>query len=107
MNDERDTGDKAREEAEWRGYVEERITMTESRIDDLHTCIKGISDKVDKLHNDHKSLSSDITELLSIFRAGKGAVRVFGWFGVAVRWVVGVGIAVAAIVAFMKGGFHQ
>jgi len=107
MNDERDTERKAREEAEWHGYIEERITMTESRIDDLHTSISGLSDKVDRLHADHKDLSSDITELLSIFRAGKGAVRVFGWFGVAVRWVVGVGIAVAAIIAFMKGGFHQ
>ena len=107
MDNERETERKAREAAEWQGYIEERITMNQSRIDDLHSSISGLSDKVDRLHNDHKDLSSDISELLSIFRAGKGAVRVFGWFGVTVRWIVGVGIAIAAIVAFMKGGFYR
>jgi len=83
--------------------VDSKIANNREQITDLHDCVKRLTTSVEQLHTEHQSLKDSIDELLKIFQAGKGALTVMGWFGKAVRWVVAVGIAIGAVIAYMKG----
>lgn len=43
-------------------------------------------------------------EMVDLFAAAKGAFKVLGWIGTAVKWIGGVAVAVAGVWALVKGG---
>jgi hypothetical protein len=98
-------------------HVEEAIGDCKAEVDrkvDAHHAmfmesyheVKTVRAELKELRTEINGLKTDIAEILGIFKAGKGFVRVWGWIGQAVRWVSGFVIAAGAIWALIryKGG---
>jgi hypothetical protein len=83
--------------------VDAKIDSNREQISELHECVQKLTHSVESLHSEHKAMKSSIDELLHIFQAGKGALTVMGWVGKAIRWIVAVGLAIGAVIAYMKG----
>lgn len=86
-----------------RKYVEECRVEVDEQIIDNRRHIEALHHSVDELQDSVDKLSNNVSELLAIFRAFDGFLTVGSWFGKFVRWLVGVGIAVAAVIAYLKG----
>ena len=64
-----------------------------------------LSDQIKLLQEDVDELRKDVQQLIDIFRASRGFIKVMGWIGKAVKWLAGIGIAIGAIwAAFTHGG---
>ncbi len=76
--------------------IEERLTQCRAEIDE----------KVEKMTTDIDTLQemqADIKEMLEIFRASKGAIKVMAWTGRGIRWIAFTVAAVVALYAILKG----
>ena len=51
-----------------------------------------------------KEISDEVTELLEIFRASKGFIKVLGWLGKGLRWLAFTAAAIGALWALTKVG---
>ena len=47
-------------------------------------------------------VSADTRELLDLFRAARGGLKVMGWLGGLLKWLAGIAAAFAAIYAFIQ-----
>jgi hypothetical protein len=72
-----------------------------------HERRKDLTKEVSALRKDLDALKKDIAELLSIFRASKGFIRVLGWAGVFAKWLLAIGAAIGLIWAFFLHGPKQ
>lgn len=88
----------------------------------IHQCVKDMREDHKGLHQDHKELGAELTsrlgglehklnelhqslsDLIAIFEAGKGFVRVWGWIGRTLKWVAVTAAAIGAILALFKFG---
>ena len=48
------------------------------------------------------ALGSDTQELLDLFRAAKGGLKVMGWVGGLLKWTAAIAASCAAIYAFIQ-----
>jgi len=83
--------------------IAKKVLENKTEIDKIHGQLSSLSTSVELLHMEHKQMYRNIEELLQIFQAGKGTLTMMGWIGKGVRWVVTIGIAVGAIIAYLKG----
>lgn len=60
--------------------------------------------KIDDALQELSEMSLKISLLIEIFEAGHGALKVMGWIGKGVKWLMGIGIAVYAIKIFLTTG---
>lgn len=72
--------------------------------EDLQECKTEVGQQVEALRTDLQKLKRDVEELLEIFRASKGFIRVLAWLGVAIKWSVATGLGVLIIWHFIKTG---
>lgn len=70
--------------------IDQRLDKGSGRMDDIERELR---------ENTAATLEGnrDAREILEIFQAVKGGIRVLGWIGIAVRWVAGFGGAAMAI----------
>jgi len=54
--------------------------------DDLDNCRTEVGREIKHLREDLAIVKDDISEILSIFRSGKGFIRVWGWLGKLIIW---------------------
>lgn len=75
----------------------------QDRLDDGDAEMAQLRAMVEDIQNDLRSLKEDITELLEIFRASKGFVKVMGWMGIAAKWVLSIAAVGGILYAALKG----
>lgn len=51
-------------------------------------------------------INSMTEEMVDLFAAAKGAFKVLGWIGVAIKWTAGLAAAIAGIYAFFYTIMH-
>ncbi len=81
--------------------------------EDLEVCKTEVGREMQLISNDVSAFRDEMTELkqsvaqlITIFEAGQGALKVMGWLGVAVKWMIVVGGGFAAIWYWLHGGKH-
>ena len=75
-------------EAALRAYIDERFANVDEQLDAGRQRMKSIEDEVSantKMTSESHEMLSGITELLA---AGKAGLKVLGWLGEAVKWIV-------------------
>jgi chromosome segregation ATPase len=82
-------------------YIQE-VDQNKMQIDDIHEGLAEVRESVRALHTDHKELKSDISELLSIFKTSKEGIRFLNWIGKAIKWIIGIALAIAGAIAAFK-----
>lgn len=78
--------------------------------EDLEACKTEVGQQMEKISGDVAAFRDEMTELkesvaqlLDIFKAGKGALKVMGWIGVTFKWVATIGAGVAALWYLLSG----
>ena len=65
---------------------------------------KAIQDEQKAIREDLAKNTSSTAELVDLFMTAKGAFRLLGWIGSAVKWVSGIAIAIGVLFAILKSG---
>ena len=71
--------------------------------EDLESCKVTTMNDVSLLKEEVQALRTDVHELLEIFRASKGFVKVLSWFGKGVLWTAKVSAVFGGIWLLIKG----
>jgi hypothetical protein len=79
-------------DSEWRKHVCERLREGSARMDCLETGLGANTALTQKI-------SEDTTDLVEMFKALKGGLKVLGWFGTVAKWIGGIAVAVASVYA--------
>jgi len=61
-------------------------------------------EEIKKLRAEFNEFRTEMNELLDIFRASKGFIKVAGRIGQLIKWAAGLGISVGALWYFLKTG---
>ena len=85
-----------------RADVDDKVEAHHAMFLESYQEVKTVREELKQIRRELAELKSDIAEVLSIFKAGKGFVRVWGWIGHGVRWVAGFIAAIAAVWALIK-----
>lgn len=64
-------------------------------IEEIKTHMVGLESRVSRIEK-------DIKELLDIFRASKGFIRVMGWIGQGIKWSAAVALAMGGLWIIFK-----
>ena len=72
----------------------------------LDECKTEIGQQVELLNSKMCSIEKDISELVSIFRASKGFLRISGSIGRGVRWTAMTAAAIGALWLAIKAVWH-
>jgi len=67
-------------------------------------CETEVGQQVEALRLEFDEFKKDVKELLDIFRASKGFLKVLGWIGKGIKWIVSLGVVLGLIWAAMSGG---
>jgi len=78
------------------------VARSEAEEKELQEVKKDLAE----LKRDSAKVKDDLAELLDIFRASKGFIKVLWWLGYALKWLAGIGVAIAAAYAIAKGYIH-
>jgi hypothetical protein len=82
--------------------------MMEDKInqvaEDLDTCKTEVGREMQAMRKEMDLIKKDIGELLAIFRAYKGFVRVMYWLGSTIKWIAMVAAPILGIYYFIKTG---
>ena len=74
--------------------------------EELRKCRSEVNLEIDMLRKEVSTITeihSGVNEMLEIFRASKGTIKVIGWLGKGIRWAALTSAAVAAAYAALKG----
>jgi len=92
-----------RTEENWRDHVSNELRKVavefkigEGRMDSFEENLRINTEITSEMHK-------DTGELLEIFKAMKGGMKVLGWLGSGLKWAVGVGVALASLWAIYSG----
>lgn len=77
--------------------VHDTLNQHSEQVDNLTQRLDTLQDKIDRI-------GAGVDQLIGIWQASKGFVRVIGWLGVAVKWLAGISIATATVYAVLKHG---
>ena len=72
----------------------------------LMACKTEIGQQVELLNTKMTGIEKDISELVAIFRASKGFLRISGSIGRGVRWTAMTTAALAALWLTLKAAWH-
>ena len=72
----------------------------------LSACKTEIGQQVEQLNSKMCGIEKDISELVSIFRASKGFVRVVGNLGKGIRFTAMTAAAIGALWLTLKAAWH-
>lgn len=81
----------------WRENISERMGALEAGHQSLANQIKANTELTE-------GIKKNTDELMSVFKAIKGAITVAGWGGTLAKWVTVVAIGVGVVVYFFKTG---
>jgi hypothetical protein len=79
--------------------VEDRLASIEERLE------RG-SDRMDSMQDELSANTAVTTEVRDLLTAGKGGLKVLGWFGVFAKWLGGIATAIAALWALYYAATH-
>lgn len=71
--------------------------MNESVLLEFKEKLSALREEVTKNTELTKDSSSDIQQLLEMFRSAKGGFKVLGWFGNVMKWASSIGLAVMGL----------
>ncbi|MDD3965331.1 MAG: hypothetical protein PHD99_04785 [Candidatus Moranbacteria bacterium] len=66
--------------------------------------IVGINTRLDDGDNRMTQIEKDLAEVLDILRMGKSFFKAAGYFGVAVKWVVGIAVPLVSLYYALTAG---
>lgn len=82
---------------------EYRIAELESKVDIVEKNIDQIQDDLSKNRGLIQEIKSDTSEIVGVFRASQGFIRVLNFFGTVLKWVAVTGAALGALWAYLHG----
>lgn len=86
-------------ESEWARLeaIDGRLEANITRMWELSSRVKVVEDKIDSNTQATLEGNRDAREILEIFQAVRGGLRVLGWLGTAAKWVAGIAAAVGGL----------
>ena len=88
--------------SEERLMLEARARVAVDHDERFHILESRMTAVEDAVRDNATQVGGDVKELLELFKAAKGGLKVLGWFGVAVKWVAGVAAAFAPLYAIFQ-----
>lgn len=76
--------------------VAENLKKCRTEVDVEIEMLRKEVDTINEIH-------SNVSEMLEIFRASKGTIKMIGWLGKGIRWTALTGAAIGAAYAALKG----
>ena len=70
----------------------------------VHIEIHRLKQEIDVIKEGLEEVGLEVKELVEIFRASKGFIKVLGWLGKGLRWIAFTAAAIGAIWAITKTG---
>lgn len=82
----------------------------EHRITELEDKVKIVEKNIDQMQEDLsrnrgliQEIKSDTSEIVGVFRASQGFIKVLNFFGTVLKWVAVTGAALGALWAYLHG----
>lgn len=82
---------------------EYRIAELENKVDIVEKSIDQIQDDLSKNRGLIQEIKSDTSEIVEVFRASQGFIKVLNFFGIVLKWVAVTGAAIGALWAYIHG----
>ncbi len=93
-----------RRDQDVRGDLYTKVELMQANLDANTAMTQQLTQQVAEIHTVQEASRADSAELLDIFRAIRGTLKVMAWGGNVLKWVSAIAASVIAAYLAMKGG---